>query len=343
MHYLLLMLALAPSIAHATEPAASPRPEPAPTSPESKAAPGSSASVDANPRPEPRDAASLRSEPPGVASRSPIPGLSSESFGIRPGRFYPEGTFLVRRRGEVRVLKTGDAVFIPERPSPRDLRRRGERPMVLLPSQTLASMVVSMGEADRLRRVELSGQMFVYRDRQQLLPTVFTVLTDEDAEAANAPSTTASSAPSASNPPPSAATNADDPEVDDLIRSLESRRSTSAPATGASRAARSEEAEAEASRPLVNEGTLISDRRGRLVRVNDRLAVAFDGDASTPADPPMIVQRSRALERLENAAGARPEGVQIIVTGRVFSYKGENYLLPLLAQIEVAGQLTPMQ
>lgn len=264
-----------------------------------------------------------------------IPGLTSETFTVPPGRYYPEGTFLVRRTGTLRSLKTGEVLFIPDKPAHRDSRRRGERPMVLLPCQTLAAMQSSIsGSIDPLQaRVEVSGQLFVYRDRQQLLPTVFSLLpTPPDAK------------PAKSKPSGDEAATAvqptDDPEVSDMITSLENRRgeTPTLPRTGGG-----PDHDEKVAKSLVPEGTLITDRRGRLTRVKDKLAVAFDGDANTKSDPSMIVIPSRSLERLEASLGPTTDGVVVVVTGRVFAYRNQNYILPLLAQIEADGQLKPMQ
>lgn len=283
-----------------------------------------------------------------------IPGLSAETFTVAPGRYFPEGTFLVRRTGTVRILKTGEAVFIPDMPSPRDARRRGERPMILLPSQTLAALQSSIASSANPEetRVEVSGQLFVYRERQQLLPTIFTVVrAAAPVEAAPKPA-----APAATNEMGEATSvrPGDDPEVADIIRQLESRRSEALPpisgATG--EAGKNEEARSitaadadrtNASRSLVPEGTIFTDRRGRLVRIGDRLGIAFDGDANTPAEPAMYIIRSKALERLENSISSRTGSVDIVLTGRVYTYRNQNYILPLMAQLEPQGQLKPLQ
>lgn len=287
-----------------------------------------------------------------------IPGLSPETFTVAPGRYFPEGTFLVRRTGTVRILKTGEAVFIPDMPSPRDARRRGERPMILLPSQTLAALQSSIASSANPEetRVEVSGQLFVYRERQQLLPTIFTVVRAsapvEPAPKAEAPAPTNEAGEATSVRP------GDDPEVADIIRQLESRRSEALPPISGAAvdaglgAGKNEEgrsitaADADrsnASRSLVPEGTLFTDRRGRLVRIGDRLGIAFDGDANTPAEPAMYIIRSKALERLENVIATRSGSVDIVMTGRVYTYRNQNYILPLMAQMEPQGQLKPLQ
>lgn len=297
-------------------------------------------------------------------ARSTIPGLSPDTFTVPPGRYFPEGTFLVRRTGTIRTLKTGESVFIPDMPSPRDARRRGERPMILLPCQTLAAMLSSVAtSADPAEtRVEVSGQLFVYRERQQLLPTIFTVV--RAPTAAPVQTDHAASAPTPPEATPHAATDemgettavrpGDDPEVADIIKQLETRRTEALPQISGAGSKGEKGAEANAAveteidqpgaaRSLVPEGTIFTDRRGRLVRIGDRLGIAFDGDANTPAEPAMYIIRSKALERLESAIGNRGGTLDIVMTGRVYAYRNQNYILPLSAQLEPIGQIRPLQ
>jgi hypothetical protein len=349
------LLALCPAIVRADEPVKADAPTIAPETALPPKEPGLTQVVEAE------------AKPPAAA----IPGLTPETFTVAPGRYFPEGTFLVRRTGTVRMLRTGEAVFIPDMPSPRDARRRGERPMILLPSQTLAALQSSIATSANPQetRVEVSGQLFVYRERQQLLPTIFTVL-----RTAPTPTPTPSPSPASTNPAtmpgdgakteaPAAvdemgeATSVrpgDDPEVADIIKQLESRRSEALPPiSGAAlepakgedgRTITSADADrSNASRSLVPEGTIFTDRRGRLVRIGDRLGIAFDGDANTPAEPAMYIIRSKALERLEGAIASRTGSVDIVMTGRVYTYRNQNYILPLMAQLEPQGQLKPLQ
>ena len=79
------------------------------------------------------------------------------------------------------------------------------------------------------------------------------------------------------------------------------------------------------------------------MRIGDRLGIAFDGDANTPAEPAMYIIRSKALERLEGTIANRTGSVDIVMTGRVYTYRNQNYILPLMAQLEPQGQLKPLQ
>ncbi|MBS0191207.1 MAG: hypothetical protein JSR52_08625 [Planctomycetes bacterium] len=285
-------------------------------------------------------------QPASDSKPATIPGLSPETFTVPPGRYYPEGTFLVRRTGTVRMLKTGDIAFIPDAPAKRDPRRRGERPMLLLPCQTLAALqssVLASPDGEKTR-IEVSGQLFVYRDRQQLLPTIFSVLQPSakpETPEAHAPASTEKSAAPAPSP------EADDPEISRMISELESQRTesrpTATPGIPEAKAVESTPEKGAAGRPLVPEGTLLVDRRCRLVRAGDKYALAFDGDPDGTSEPAMILLRTRALERLEAAVAHRADSVELVVSGRVYAYRNQNYVLPVLAQIEAQGQLRPLQ
>lgn len=344
---------------------------PTPTTPSTPTPPASppASNPAASPQVVPQSPAGVRREgaepvypttgkPPPPATKPPtmaapvatIPGLSPETFNVPPGRYFPEGTFLVRRTGTLRTLKTGETAFIPDLPSKRDVRRRGERPMILLPSQTLSAMqsAINTSPDGEKTRVEVSGQLFVYRDRQQLLPTIFAVIRPttptETTAYIVAPEDAAKSGAEAESPAPAG----DDSDIAAMISELEQQRSEVHPAAATSVpemtvASATAGEQMGGPRPLVPEGTLLTDRRGRLVRIGNQLAIAFDGDAENSAEPAMLILRTRALERLEAAIASRSDTIELVLSGRVYAYKNQNYVLPVLAQIESRGQLKPLQ
>jgi hypothetical protein len=85
---------------------------------------------------------------------------------------------------------------------------------------------------------------------------------------------------------------------------------------------------------LVREGTFVSSRRGRVSRsITNEFIFAFDADAQGRAEPPMVImpcQNLMAMERVVERAG---ESVTFTISGQVFVYKGRNYLLPTLYQV----------
>lgn len=313
-----------------------------------------------------RPAAPAMPAPRAAPKPTTLPGLAQEAAGLPSRRFYPEGTFLSKRRGALVKTTAGDLIFVPA----RDARGRGETPMVLLPGQTLSRLEAVPGVDQPGTTVVLSGQVFVYFDRQYLLPSVYAMETRVDAGASSrvapAPATapTQSSQPPGGTPPtpaPTAGDLSDDPAVADLIKDLETKRGSLKAVDpvvmpAAPRAGETPEAESNAAGPagdsrLLPEGMVINNRRGRIVRLTGTggggssgpLAVAFDGDADSPPPRPMVLLRCRALQRLEERFKAGGEGQAVHVSGRVFVYGGRNYFLPTLIQSPVGTDVISRQ
>ncbi len=257
------------------------------------------------------------------------PGLSNVDLSLPPRRLYTEGTFLPARRGTLIKARTGDIIFLADTVE----GARPEPPMILLAGQRLAQIDTAMSAPAFSGRINLGGQVFVYRDRHYLLATIFNPL---------APEPTPEPAPAAepaSNPGP-------DPRVEDLIKDLESQRSaprvlTLQPPTPA--------AQPEPEQPRANilpEGTILTFRRARLIRLADhagRIALAFDNDPNSPAPPPMLIEPCAQLQRIESLAASRGDSTPLKVSGRVLTYKGRNHLLPTFVQVVSPGEVVPMQ
>ncbi len=205
------------------------------------------------------------------------------------------------------------------------------------------------GSSESSAGVVLSGQVFVYMGRQYLLPTNFTLRRNAVQEASPAPA--AQPSPATNTAPSSPTANASD--VAELIHELDARRSEKRqlqpmrePASPATPDAKAEPSTIDAKDVpigLVNEGTLIHDRRARFTRIDGEPAITFDGDAQNPADPPMLILRCRSLQRLEETVTKRGENLTLSVSGRVMVYAGRNYILPTLVQIEPGSDVRPLQ
>lgn len=295
--------------------------------------------------------------PPQRASQ-PIPGLPAEAPGLSARRFYPEGTFLSRRRGSLFKASTGDLVFIPE----RDRKGKGESPMVLLPCQTLARLEATPDLASPNTTVILSGEVFVYFDRQYMLPSAFAFDSASSTAAPSNPPADANpkpTAPASSRPgstpdatPADSTTPAstqppqlDDPEVADLIRDLEAKRGSAkaidVPKPADARKPDEPKDEAKGVRP---EGTTIVSRRARLSRLpGGQLAATFDGGTTNAGDKPVVFLRCRLVQKLDELAQSRGDDLQLVLSGRTFVYGGRNYILPTLAQVVPAGDVRSLQ
>lgn len=103
--------------------------------------------------------------------------------------------------------------------------------------------------------------------------------------------------------------------------------------------------------PLVREGAFVSAARGVLARgKSGRWYVVFDRDARGRQMPPMVILPSQHLAAMERIA-ARFESeenersrTRILITGQVFAYQGQNYLLPTAPPIlETTAPTQPAQ
>ncbi len=208
----------------------------------------------------------------------------------------------------------------------------------------------------------LSGQAFVYRGRQYLLPSTFSLINSRPAPKAEVkPEAAPQAAPQAAPEPANAANAATpgdpgatgssstsgDPRVDDLIRDLETRsrgQRLLAPPVDTADAVQGQQAAEQAT--LLPEGDLVMNRRGRLVRLagsDGRFAMVFDNDPNSPGTGPLVVLPCRVLETMEGLAMPRGDEATFRISGRVLVHEGRNYLLPTLAQLERPGDLTPLQ
>lgn len=255
----------------------------------------------------------------------------------------PEGAFLVRRRGVLMATDWGAHIFAfaPDETGAR------MRPMVVLPCDTLRRMESAASATQDGRgpasnpdaRVVvighfiLTGQVTAYRGRNCVTPTAFSLADDGTKEAA-------SPAPG----PKSGATDQpvrkpeDDPEVDALIGDLESLKAT--PRTSAP----IPEPPSGGEDQLIAEGTAIARRKGRLVRApRGEVAIAFDSGVEGREDPPMLLLPCAATEGLERAVVRYGDNTPFEFSGRVFTYQGRNYLLPLMYVAESSRNIKTLR
>ncbi len=265
----------------------------------------------------------------------PSEGLAPNDFAVRQAPLRREGTFLVRQRGSLVRLDSGDAAFVFH----RDASGRTERPMILIQSQNLARLEQLAADSGEDAAFHVTGQVFVYRDRNYLLLTVPPVPAGQPAAAPEAPKD-----PEEGTRPGDA-----EPTTAELIRALEVQRERPRslgipPVTNESAASSARPgSQAQDADP---EGTIITRRRARLGRLSDgSTAAVFDNDAdSSPSiDRPLALAPSLNSERMEFLASTRPEGLEFEISGRVLQYKGRNLLLPVMFRIHPSGGLNRRQ
>jgi len=276
-------------------------------------------------------------------------GLPDGRFALPVRTVYPEGTFLSAMPGAIVRTSAGDVIFIPDPPDPVSPgpaaaaapAARSEPPMVLLASQKLAQLEAATSAAEGVSDITLSGQVFLYMGRHYLLPTAFSLAP------ASRPTTPGPSTPAldSTTSPASRPDAAADPRVEDLIRELDARRGTPRALDPAAPRPPTDEVPPVAA-ALTAEGTLITGRRGRLVRLaeaNGRFAFVADSDPDSPAPPPMLLLPCRMLQEIEAVASLRGEDIAFRLSGRVFSHAGRNYILPVLFRVTPPSDVRPMQ
>jgi hypothetical protein len=281
---------------------------------------------------------------PGVPPVTAIPGLESTDLAVARAPLRREGTFLLRQRGSMVRLRTGEWAFVFH----RDAEGKAERPMLLVPSQNLARM--EHLAADRASSVAflLTGQVFVYLGRNYILPTVPPVLVMADAvQAAPQPVAGGPDQAGGSPAPPAGANQGlgPDPDVDRLVRELEAHRE--APRSlGLARAPDAPRAHSDRPPDLLPDDTVIVRRRGRLIRAaGGETAFVMDNDADSgaAADPPLILVPCLNRERMEARAAQAAESLTFEVSGRVLTYQGRNYLIPSMFQVYPKTDLSRRQ
>jgi hypothetical protein len=273
------------------------------------------------------------------------PNLGTDVPPLSTGKFLPEGTFITGRSGSLFLSDAGDAIFVP-----RGDHAAALAPVMLLPCQRLEQMLAAREVNGAETTFAVSGQVFTYRDREFLLPTLFAV-EQKQTETPAAPKGTPEAKPKEAAAAPM---NEADPRVADLIRDLEQSRSgpkkispaAARPATGDAAAKPKSDVEVVKARGLSNEGTLLTNKRGRLVRMNTeggRLCLVMDNDPNSPGAAPLILQPCRVMQQMESMSSFKGDGVAFRVSGRVMVFNGKNYLLPTFFQIPPKSDINSRQ
>lgn len=281
--------------------------------------------------------------PPEVGQAiDPFLGIGAAGLGARqPPSLLPEGAFLIRRRGSIAQSATGDRIFLAH----PDAAGSAERAIVLLPSPGLAQIEDDLARTGPRAVCILTGQVFIYRGQNYILPTALNVLSaDELAVPPTSPSPReevgASSIPPESLPPNQQTGGAGAPEqpstnppsssAESLIRDIENRRGQprsisrpTAPPTGST-----PNPSAPDVKPVSSDIALITDRRARVTRLPDgRFAVVFDRGFGSRAESTMPLLECYTLQRLEGYALGRDDSLAFNITGRAIPYRDQHYFL----------------
>ncbi|MBX3357821.1 MAG: hypothetical protein KF745_05275 [Phycisphaeraceae bacterium] len=224
-------------------------------------------------------------------------------------RLLPEGTFLPSRRG--RVVRAADrAVFVFD-----PTTDGAESPMILLPGAYLAAMERSAEQRGADTKFVITGQVFAFKGRNYLLPTSRPVAEVGSPDAATASQN--STAPAMA-----------DPELERIVADLEKERGGGRTAEPLQLPSMPRDS---ARKRLSSEGTLLTMRRGRVVRSGaGDWAFVVDADTDSPAEAPLVLQPCLILEDIERIARTQGESATITLSGQVFVYRERNYIMPTM-------------
>jgi len=247
-----------------------------------------------------------------------------------------EGAFVLDRLGSIVRGPNELLIFVPDKTT----RQPGEGPVLLMPNRTLEQLESEWTG----QQIELSGEIFDYHHRNQLLISAYRLAPEQSAQppqpkAQENPADLSTPNTSDDEPPSLEA----DPEVRDLLKELNlgSTKSTddSAPAhhrleTPPIQPARRSQVAVTDTMGGYNEGTLILRRESRMIRNSTGAwTVIFDqDDTQAPDTIELIVEPCRMLMRMETIAMETGDAGRLLVSGRVYTYKGNSYILPTLIQ-----------
>lgn len=226
-----------------------------------------------------------------------------------------EGAFLADQPGRLIQLDQGGAAFVFDRNS----EGRATPPMALLPCTTLMRMEQISEARENDVRFRLSGQVFTFRDRNYLLPTFYKVASSEEAPPA---------APVELEDDPA---ESDDPTVEELIESIEAL-------TFADLDSDAENSISLPSADLMADSTFLRPRRGVIIRGAAgalSFAINNDVDVSGGFEAPMPILPCQSLALIERLLDEHGAESTFIISGRVFLYRGQNYLLPVMVQLQL--------
>ena len=284
-----------------------------------------------------------------------LAGIDTARLGVPGATVLAERTFLTRRPGWLVRAGSGSVVFVPD-PIDQAENDNGDPtrppPMRLMPSLELERIESSLGDQTEPARFALTGQVFVYNGRNHLMPTAAAPTSEPEPEPEPGPE------PADNGQQNDAQQPAENPSIDDIVRQIRDAEGEAEPGLGAAANVAPDPAndgQEGRDQPPLPEGAYLSQRRARLVREpGGRLTVAIDNDTPPPGQPgetgePVTSPGSLALlpctltESLsESLELVRNEPV-LLISGRVYVYRGKSYLLPTIYRFERPTGVDPRQ
>lgn len=253
-----------------------------------------------------------------------------------------EGAFVLNRLGAILPGPNGLLIFVPDKAT----RLPGEGPVLLMPCQTLQQLETEWSG----QSVEVSGEIFTYHNRNQFLISAYRIGSSEPVQTQPDPDPTKKVYDTDTDDPSSLE---DDPDVRDLLDELEfnveptdhPRDTAHQTLTAPNQTARRSQVTQATTIGGLDEGTLILRRPSRMIRASTGAwTIIFDNDNPDSSDATeLIVEPCQMLMRMENIAMDTGDAGQLLVSGRVYTYKGDHYILPTLMQRLRPQELNSMQ
>jgi hypothetical protein len=261
---------------------------------------------------------------------------AAETEGTKPetprAQLLREGSTLLRVPGRVhRDENTGTWEFVideGDEQSPRHV-------LTLMPCTQLQEIERMIESAPDARLVfELTGEVYVFGNRNYLLPTHPPLLIGREEPE-----------PAVDQPKETVGDEETDGQADEAGDSTESIIDRLERAVGPlpRRSDLDQELDDAERNELMREGARLLDRRGTVRRTSTgAFLFVFDADAEGQSDPPMPLLPCRLLHRIDaHAQNAGPDA-KVLLSGRVFIYQDQNYLLPSVFRIpRLRTPLTP--
>ena len=287
---------------------------------------------------------------PGISQGEAWDGLLGEPDGTADGFTLAERTFLNRVRGAVIAGPHGTRVFVAESGT-----EGVPQVMLLLPCAVLERFDEFVFRRNERVPVLASGQVFRYAGRNYLLPTAVSAAVEGlssvpsgNSDGDGSDSADGGEAGPRGDPSPGMT---DSAAVDSLIEELEKRPVYSRRRTR-SRTAEQDTAEDSAGGDGSSDATMPSDEipdnryisgyRGRMVRSPEGSWV-FVSDSDDAQGLRLTLLPCRMLESLEGIALRSGDSSAVLLSGRVFRYQGNGYLLPTLFERERRSGVDPLQ
>ncbi|HZW10104.1 MAG TPA: hypothetical protein VFF69_09395 [Phycisphaerales bacterium] len=291
----------------------------------------------------------LPTRAPGAAQVVPQQGLDPTRLALAGGdqwasaaTLLPEGTFLVRRVGEVVRLRTGGLAFVPaaQEGSPSDPA------MPLLPCEVYGRLAALLDGAEGRLWMAITGEVFEYHDRNYLLPNAFASI--GAGPEVQTPSAGEPEPPPAVEPEAEPAEAGADPRIEQLVRELEAERAERRGLDTDFGSVPPPAAEGTPAGARI-EGKLLLGRRARMVRGSaGSWAIVLDNDADQAALDQGLPERLHLLpgtlvREMERQAERRGESWTFEVSGNLYRYGERVYLVPRMFVSLPADEVAPLQ